>query len=233
MTAAIGLYTHLALPPPWQPTTVRTPLIVYGASSAVGAFAIKLASVSNVHPIIAVAGAGQAYVEKLIDRSKGDTIVDYRDGNEAVISGIKEAVKKAGLSEIKLAYDAVSEKNSYQNICGALAKGGKITLVLPGKKYPEIPADIVQSITSVGSVHREIDPKSEEGKTGIKTGSKEFGYVFFRLFGKGLQEGWFTPHPHQIVPGGLSGLEYGLKQLKAGKVSATKLVYRIDETSKL
>jgi len=37
MTAAIGLYRvkNLGLPPPWDSTTIQTPLIVYGASSAV------------------------------------------------------------------------------------------------------------------------------------------------------------------------------------------------------
>jgi NADPH:quinone reductase len=43
MTAAIGLYMRLRLPEPWHATTSPLPLIVYGASGAVGAFAIKLA----------------------------------------------------------------------------------------------------------------------------------------------------------------------------------------------
>ena len=103
-------------------TTDPLPLIVYGASGAVGAFAIKLAQASNIHPIIAVAGNGETYVEKLIDRSKGDTIIDYGKGNEAVVAGIKEALKKAGQNEVRHAFDAVSENNSYQNICEVLPK---------------------------------------------------------------------------------------------------------------
>ena len=95
MTAAVGLYLRLGLPEPWFATTTPTPLIVYGASGTVvsiieqkprmnqcltilqRAYAIKLAQASNIHPIIAVAGRGQPFVEKLIDRSKGDAIVDY------------------------------------------------------------------------------------------------------------------------------------------------------------
>jgi NADPH2:quinone reductase len=233
MTSAVGLYDGLKLPVPWQPTTTPIPLIVYGAAGAVGAFAIKLAQASNIHPIIAVAGKGAPFVETLITRSKGDTIVDYRNGDAAVVSGIKDALKKAGATEVEYAYDAVSEKNSYQNICEVLAKGGKITLVLPGKPYKEIPEHIVKHITSVGVVHRAVSPDSPEGKAGIKTGTKEFGYVFFRLFSRGLEEGWFKPHPHQVIPGGLAGIEEGLNLLKDGKVSATKVVFRIDESSKL
>jgi hypothetical protein len=41
-----------------------------------------------------------AFVEGLITRSKGDTIVDYRNGDAAVISGIKDALEKAGVSEV-------------------------------------------------------------------------------------------------------------------------------------
>jgi NADPH2:quinone reductase len=53
-------------------------------------------------------------VENLITRAKGDTIVDYRSGDEAVISGIKDALEKTGTTEVKYAFDAVSEHNSYQ-----------------------------------------------------------------------------------------------------------------------
>jgi NADPH:quinone reductase len=87
----------------------------------------------------------------LIDRSKGDSIVDYRKGNEAVVAGIKDALKKAGQNQVKYAFDAVSEKNSYQNICEVLSKDGKITLVLPGKDYKEILENIEKSLTEVGS----------------------------------------------------------------------------------
>jgi len=230
MTAALGLYMRLKLPEPWHATTNPLPLLIYGASGAVGAFAIKLAQASNIHPIIAVAGNGEAYVEKLIDRSKGDTIVDYRKGNEAVVSGIKEALKKAGQTEVKHAFDAVSEKNSYQNICEVLPNGGKITLVLPGKDYKEIPDSIEKSITTVGSSHSGFGADSLEKKAGIKTGPKDFAFAFYRLFARGLQDGWFTPHPYKIIPGGLNGVEEGLSNLKAGKASAVKYVYRIEDT---
>src|SRR5690348_5672916 len=78
-----------------------------------GAFAIKLARLSNIHPIIAISGRGQKFVEGLIDRSKGDTIVDYRNGDEAVITGIKDALKANIISETHHAFDAVSEHNSF------------------------------------------------------------------------------------------------------------------------
>lgn len=102
--------------------------------------------------------------------------------------------------------------------------------MLPGKEYKEIPNYIQKSITTVGSVHATIPADSTKGKAGIKTGGKEFGFVFFRLFARGLEEGWFTAHPHEIVPGGLNGVEKGLQNLKDGVNSATKYVFKIEDT---
>lgn len=184
---------------------------------------------SNIHPIIAVAGRAQDFVETLVDRKKGDAIIDYRKGDEAVVSGIKEALKNAGVREVKYAFDTVSEHNSFQNISQVLAKqGSKITLILPGQDYSAIPDYIEQSTTMVGSVH--MEPSEEEAELGIKTGAKEFGHAYFRLFARGLREGWFTAHPYEVVPGGLNGLEKALSNLKNGVNSGTKYIFKIEDT---
>lgn len=212
LTSACGLYARLGLPEPWLPATQSIPLVIYGGSSAVGSYAIQLAQKSNIHPIIAVAGHAQSHVEKLIDRSKGDTIVDYRDGDEAVVKGIKDALQGA---KLRYAFDAVSEKGSYQNICQVLEADGNITLVLPGKDYSEIPKSVKQSSTMVGAVHQDL---------------KDFGYVHARYISRGLEQGWFKPQPQEVVPGGLEGVEKALTNLKEGKASAIKYVFRIEDT---
>ncbi|KAK6829626.1 zinc-binding oxidoreductase-like protein ToxD [Apiospora arundinis] len=220
MTAAVGLYLRLKLPQPWTPATEPIPLVIYGAASSVGAYAIQLAQRSNIHPLICVAGGSAAHVESLIDRSKGDTIVDYREGDEAVKAGIRKAVP-AGLKLLH-AYDAVSEHNSYQNLGEVLhaAEGEgqgipRITLVLPGKNYEGIPAHIEQSTTNVGCVHAD---------------DKDFGFVYFRYLARGLLEGWFKPQPQEVVPGGLGGVQKGLENLRDGKARGVKYVFRIAET---
>ncbi|GES58886.1 GroES-like protein [Aspergillus terreus] len=217
MTSAVALYQHLRLPVPWQPASSPLPLVIYGGASAIGAYAIQLARRSNIHPIIAVAGRGIPFVEGLLDRSKGDAVIDYRQGDDAVISGIRAALAAVGQDEVKVAYDAVSEKGSYVNLSRVIAPGGKIALVLPAKKYPEIPDTVQQETLSVGEVH------------GTPT-DQDFGHVFFRLIEKGLRDGWFKPHPHVVVPGGLGGLQQALTDLKEGKASAVKYVVRIAET---
>lgn len=203
-------------------------VLVANVDHGQGSYVIKLAQASNIHPIITIAGRGQDYVESLISREKGDAIVDYRKGDEAVVSGIQDALKKAGVEEVKYAFDATSEHNSYHNISKVVAKeGSHITLILPGKDYGAIPKNIKHSITLVAFAHDEIKAESDRSKAGIKTGGKDFAFMYFRLFAKGLQEGWFTPHPYEVVPGGLNGVEKGLADLKAGKNSATKYIFEI------
>ncbi|CAG8885604.1 unnamed protein product [Penicillium egyptiacum] len=219
MTAALGLYQRLKLPLPWAPADKPTPLVVYGGASAVGAFAIKFAQLSNIHPIIAVAGKGAPFVETLISREKGDTIIDYREGDDAVRSAIKAASEG---TPIHHAYDAVSEKGSYVNLGITLDTPGKITVVLPAEA-DKVQEQVSIHRTMVGSVH--MPPA--EGQT---LGDKEFGAAFFPFIGRGLAQGWFSGHPYEVRKGGLGGLQGALKDLEAGKASAVKYVVKIAET---
>lgn len=221
MTAALGLYQRLGLPEPWQRNSIigkpfsTEPLVIWGAGSAVGSYALQLASKSNIHPLICIAGASTTHVQQFIDSSKGDIIIDYRPGTAHVIKEIKTHL--AG-KKLTYAFDAVSDHGSYQALSSILdSDKGRITLVLPGKEYPEIPATITKTITSVGAVHKEEE-------------DKDFGYIFFRYFSRALKEGWFKAHPTQVVPGGLGGIQQALTDLKDGKASAIKYVFRIEET---
>ncbi|KAJ5979689.1 hypothetical protein N7481_006987 [Penicillium waksmanii] len=223
MTSALGLFQRLSLPVPWHPATEALPLVVYGGASAVGAFAIKLAQLSNIHPIIAVAGKGAPFVETLIDRSKGDTIIDYREGDNAVREKIRSS---AGGLPIHHAFDAVSEKGSYQNLGEALTVPAKITVVLPGKDYSDLPKGVEAITTNVGAVHQSAEP-------GQTVGDIEFGAAFFAFFGRGLAQGWFTGHPVEVRPRGLAGLEGALRDLREGKASAVKYVVRLADTPNL
>ncbi|KIW68347.1 hypothetical protein PV04_04300 [Phialophora macrospora] len=229
MTAALGLFCYLGLPEPWttvsqaQRDALAGGVVVYGAASAVGAFAVKLLARANIHPIICVAGRGIPFVESLLDKSKGDTVVDYRAGDDKVVEGIHRAIPNG--HKLLYAFDAVSEGLSSQNIAQVLDPNGNVTFVLPGS-FQEIPPTVNKTITLVGAVH---------GNTlaGPAQDLSDFGYAWFRLFSLGLKEGWFTGHPYEVIPGGLNGVQTGLQNLKDGKASAVKYVYRIAETEGL
>lgn len=223
MTAAVGLFTRLGLPEPWVGSELlradcRGGVAVYGAASAVGAYVVKLLVKSDIHPIICVAGNGIEFVEGLIQREKGDTIVDYREGGEAIVKGLRAGVREGEV--LKYAFDAVSDHGSYGYLCQVLDTkspgGSHLTTVLPGRNYEGIPEGVNLTTTQVGSVHQ--------------PSNHDFGYAWFRLFGQGMKEGWFKPHPHEVVKGGLAGVGEGLSRLQTGKVSAKKMVFRVAET---
>ncbi|KAI1167080.1 GroES-like protein [Nemania serpens] len=214
MTSAVALYINLELPQPWNAATEPIPLVIYGAASAVGAYAIQLAQRSNIHPLICVAGKSVEYVETLIDRSKGDVILDYREGDDALVESLKKAGAASG-KPLLHALDAVSEGTSTANLGKVLADGAKVSLVLPGPQPGALPASVKASGTSVGRAHKD---------------AKDFAYVYFRYFARGLAEGWFKGQPQIVVPGGLGGVQEALENLKAGKANAVKYVFRIAET---
>ena len=224
------MYHCLQLPPPWEPATTPTPLVVNGASGAVGAFAVKLARRSNIHPIIAIAGNGGPMVEKLLDASKGDVLIDYRKGAEHVISTVQQLLKFQGLASVLHAFDSISEKGSPELVAQLLGPSGHATFILPEKDYSDVAEKILTSLTYVGYVH--TGPFPADPKKGIKFNpaghGDDFGAVYSSLFSHGLQDGWLAGHPFEVV-GGLSGMSTALRNLKAGKVSAKKYVIRMQD----
>lgn len=181
-----------------------------------GACTIKFARLSNIHLLITVAGKGCAFVETLIDRQKGDTIINYREGDEFVRAKIKEAT---GGQSVHYAFDGVGEHGSHQNIGAAMTAPGEIATMFPSVDY-QPPEGIIMGQAIAGSVH--MPPAA--GKT---VEDKEFGAAFFQFIGRGLARGWFSGHPYEVRPGGLAGLEGALQDLKEGKASAVKYVVRI------
>lgn len=57
----------------------------------------------------------------------------------------------------------------------------------------------------------------------------ELAKKFFTLSEKLLDAGHIKPHPVSARSGGLDGILAGMQELKEGKVSGAKLVYRIDD----
>lgn len=235
-TAAVAIFHQLEFPSPWDNAAkkaakdgTRRPLVIYGASTAVGAFGIKLAQFAGIHPIIAVGSKNSEFVVPFLNARKGDRIVDYTayksDGE--LVGAIKGAIKEAGVEDGRAydVYDCVSEGNTFKLLSQVVAgppdargRRPRLTVVLPGKDYSEADKSVDVVVTSVGMVSGE----SEEEKL--------FGLIWGQAFSRGLAQGWFTPHPHEVVKGGLGGLEGALKGLKEGSVRGKKMVIRIADT---
>jgi len=110
----------------------------------------------------------------------------FRD--DSVVEGLREAAKQAGRPEY--AFDAVSKKGSYVNICDVLQRErGHIALLLPGNDYSEIPSTIRNSLTRCWIVLQTLDDDPTGKKLGTKIRNKQFGTVMFRLFRGGWPAG--------------------------------------------
>jgi NADPH2:quinone reductase len=216
VTGVESLFRHLKLSPPWTPAVAPIPFLTYGASSAVGVYAVKLAVASNIHPIVAVAGNGASYIETLIDRTKGDFIVDYRVRSDEAIKQSQKGLEGVD-AEVRHGLNPGIGEASAKILRAIVVPGGATNLVLPSD-FDVSPA--VKSSTSVGATHNQ-DHWGD---------SRDLAFVFCRYFGRALQKGTFSGHPYEVRPGGLAGVGQALKDLKDGKASAVKYVFRIAET---
>ncbi|KAL9063652.1 MAG: hypothetical protein Q9161_009353 [Pseudevernia consocians] len=206
---------------PWTATNVPTPLLIYGGSSAVGAFAIKLASASNLHPIIAVAGASIQYVSSLLDPTKGDAVVDYRLGYTGLQAGIRSALSNAGdFIHVMAALDTICERQSAELCVSFLEPQAKLAHVLPLANLQLLEGQTADMVR-ISTIH---------DSSGEKPGTRDFAHIMMQAFTRGLEVGWFKGHPYTHVPGGLYSVGKILGDLKSGKASATKYVFNICET---
>lgn len=224
LTAAQALYVHMRLPTPYNTRLLtedrgkKVPILIYGVTSAVGAFAAKFARLSGLGPIIGVAGRAGDFAKTL-----ADYVVDYRDGEDAIVVTIEGILANAGLgSKVSYIFDAISEKGSFEtNIRLVDTDCGTVNTVLPpvlfakDKEHFKYPPGVKVTHTVLPLVH---------------SVHKDFGYLWSRYLGQLLETGKLTTHPYEVVPGGLGGVLTGLQNLRDGKASAVKYVYRINDT---
>lgn len=246
-TAVVAIFYQLGFPAPWdkiakntetnnKDTQERRPLVVYGASTAIGAFGIKLAHAAGVHPIIAVGSKNSEFIRPFLDSTKGDCIVDYtaHKTNEELIDAIKNALENAGSVGGRTfdAFDCVSDEKTIKLLTKLMAgepsasgRRPRVTVILPVEdKNSESSVEVVR--TEVGLVHSQTG----QGEFASADGGKLFGLVWSQAFSRGLAEGWLTAHPYEVQKGGLAGLGSGLKGLRDGTVRAKKILVRPGET---
>jgi NADPH2:quinone reductase len=96
MTSAIALFVDLGLPTPLEPAKSPVTLLINGASSSIGSFAVQLAKLANLR-VIGIAGAGSSYATEC----GANHVVDYRDKSA---EELRRAVEEYG--PFSHAYDA-------------------------------------------------------------------------------------------------------------------------------
>jgi NADPH2:quinone reductase len=157
-TAALGLFKHLPFQGPWAPSKTKTPLLVYGASAAT----VKLAALANIHPIIAIAGKSGDVVSSVLDPKKGDVLLEYRIGAEA----LQKEVRKVA-PELHYIVDSIRNIDTVDMLSPLLApKDSLYVFMLGGPHQNRLPSHVKSEGPFAPRLWEPTDPDSPDGPEG-------------------------------------------------------------------
>ncbi|KAH7095090.1 hypothetical protein FB567DRAFT_485510 [Paraphoma chrysanthemicola] len=211
-----ALYQQLGLPPPNNPTSSPSSVLIYGASTATGTLAVQLAKLSGLRVLATCSPRNFELV-----KSRGaDMVFDYN--SPSAVQDIKTATD----NQLGLIFDCVGENNSPSFCYEAMGKdGGKLSSLLP--PAGECPRkDIVLSMVFAYTAYGEAFTKFGHD-VAVKWEDYLFASNFFAICEELLAAGKLKPHPIAHRPNGLDGILDGLDELREGRVRGEKLVYSV------
>ena len=204
-TTGVGIFLNLGIPRPTGTEKQSGGFLVWGASSSVGSAAVQIAR-SLGYTVYAVASPNHHSKTREYGASH---VFDYNDSN--VLTNITNAAKGDGKT-IRLAYDAISENGTSEQVASVLEQqgGGKLVITLPFPETAKKPDNVEISATFAAR---------------INTDSKEFGaWLFNEFLERSLADKAFVPSPAiEKVEGGLASVQKALDLHRKG-LSGKKLV---------
>ncbi|KAF2142056.1 uncharacterized protein K452DRAFT_298063 [Aplosporella prunicola CBS 121167] len=215
-TVGQGLYQSLGLPLPEQPKD-RFSVLIYGGSTATGALAIQFAKLSGLEVITTCSPHNFEMVKSL----GASAAFDYR--SPSCGADIRQHTNNG----LYYAFDCISEGKSSQICADALSsnasnnKPAYSALLAIEMPREDIEHKYTLGYTVVGEAffkRKQFEASKED---------YEFGKMFWALSQRLLEERKFKVHRPDVRDGGLSGVLEGLEELRQGKISGKKLVYRI------
>ncbi|KAL5118643.1 hypothetical protein ACEQ8H_003494 [Pleosporales sp. CAS-2024a] len=212
-TVAQALYQELGLPFPPNKVQEPTPLLIYGASTATGTLAVQFAKLSGCE----VFATASPHNFDLLRKLGADHVFDYREAH------VGATIRKAAKDKISLVLDCVGEGSSTEICLAAIgSNGGHLTALLPPPKTisrTNVKAVWTLAYTCLGAKYSDRFPESQT--------DYEFGARFWKASEELVNSGKIRAHPVE-VRSGLENVTRGLQDLKDGKVSGVKLVYKVE-----
>ncbi|KAH8832183.1 chaperonin 10-like protein [Flagelloscypha sp. PMI_526] len=222
-TAVQTLYFRHNLALPSAPATDNTPILIWGASTAVGHYAIQLASLSG-YKVVTTASPDVFDEVKTLGASE---VFDYKD---------PETPKKiqAVAHDLTMAIDTAGGTGTLQLISGSLcptSNSNKIySIVMDSSASPTLPSNTTVEYTLVyevlgfpfklGELKFPVRPDDVAGSLGFIQNE------YPRLF-EGGENRKIKIQKLRIMPGGLESVVEGMNIMKDGKYGREKLVYNI------
>ncbi|KAK4546691.1 hypothetical protein LTR36_001909 [Oleoguttula mirabilis] len=219
-TVGQGLYQQaLKLNLPTDPTKDGETVLIYGGSSATGSLGIQYAKLSGYKVVTTCSPHNNDFVKSL----GAVAVYDYKDPN------CGKNINKDTNDSLKLVWDTICTESTVKICAEAMSSesnGARYGSIL-GEELPR--QDVDSTFTSMYSIFNEAFTKGGEDEPAAPE-DFEFSKRFFAITEKLLAEGKLKTHPAKVGPKGLEGALQGMEDMKNGKVSASKLVYRIAET---
>ncbi|KIW02565.1 uncharacterized protein PV09_06020 [Verruconis gallopava] len=220
ITCGQGLYQQMGLP--WPGTAEssrdgRQQILIYGGSSATGMHGIQFAKLSGFEVITTSSPRNFELLKSL----GADYVFDYNSPSCAA------DIKKLTNDKLMYAWDTISAGISVQICAEALSSTGNPTYgsILVVTDFPRNDVRMTYSLgyTVVGEYFRfragrEFAASAEDF---------EFGKKWVVFAEKLVAEGKIKPPRKDLRSGGLERIFDGLKDLQEGRVSGSKIVYRI------
>ncbi|MCJ1430746.1 hypothetical protein MMC27_000096 [Xylographa pallens] len=222
-TVGQALYQSLELPLPSEPTKEAFPLLIYGGSTATGTLAIQFAKLSGLTVVATASPHNHALVKEL----GADAVFDYNDPSCA------EKIKEYTKDKLYYAFDTIANERTGAICVASMASGSSIPLkyssLLGVEKLPR--EDVENKHTLAYTMMGETFTMGDNGpELPASKDDIEFGKMFWGLACKLLAEKKVKVHPVDVRPGGLKGVLEGMEEMRQGKVSGKKLVYKVAET---
>lgn len=191
-------------------------LLIYGGSTATGSLGIQFAKLAGYKVITTCSPRNNDFV-----KSRGaDEVFDYNDPQ----CGAK--IRELTDNKLRYAWDTISLEDSAK-VCDEALSTDTASLhygTILGSKFPREGIKYTSTImyTMFGEEFKKWSHTFPASKDDF-----EFGKMWMGLTEELVAEGKIKPHPKKLGSGGLEGVLSGLEEMKAGKVSGEKLVYRI------
>ncbi|VDC00866.1 unnamed protein product [Peniophora sp. CBMAI 1063] len=234
LTSVQALYMRFSFPKPLSPEADEfkkngEKILIWGASTAVGHHAIQLAKLSGLQ----VFATASPDVHDEIRALGATHVFDYREVD--IVAKIKEA---AGPEGIIYAFDTVGEKGSNEAIIDALSptRGGKVITTVRVSdaiktRRKDVHVELTLVFTELGYALDFANimhfPASPEDKARAQVYCIEDVHRVLDGWKAGVGSPNFKPQRLRVIPGGLEGVEVGLRVLQSGKYGREKLVSRI------
>ncbi|KAJ7638205.1 chaperonin 10-like protein [Roridomyces roridus] len=218
LTTCQSLYQCLGLPSPLEPTSTPQDILIWSGTSATGQYAVQFAKLAGLRVISTASAKNIEFVKSL----GADEVLDYADSFTP-----KRIVSITG-GNLRYAMDCISEGMTPNQVSMSLGgDGGTIATLLPYEsKRRSAPVQTVFILAySIFGQPVEFPFPFPADKTHYDNAK-----IYCEMISKIIATMPLKPVPVRLYPDGLASVEAGFEDMKAGKVHAEKITYRISDT---